>query len=50
MKGICRVVGAVVLMLYVLAWFDVVDFNLCIGVPGACAARPMPAQAQGVGI
>ena len=44
MKSLVQFIGYVVLFFYVLAWFGVVDFNLCIGKPGTCTqnqpARP----------
>lgn len=44
MNTICKLVGAVVLILYVLAWLDVVDFYLCIGKPGSCVNRDASAD------
>lgn len=39
MRRFSTFVGAFVLFMYLLAWLDVVDFNLCIGKPGACIPR-----------
>lgn len=50
MKKLCTFVGAAVLVLYVLAWFDVVDFSLCIGIPGSCSAHTLPVQSRGASI
>jgi hypothetical protein len=45
MSGILRFIGALVLIFYVLAWLDVVDFYLCIGQVGSCTVRSAPSKA-----
>lgn len=39
METLAKVVGAIVLAMYLLSWLGYADFVLCIGKPGACTTE-----------
>lgn len=44
MSSVLKAIGAALLALYALSWLNVLDFRLCVGVPGACGDMSMPAK------